>query len=66
VPVAVKDGHGRLVAGGMPDVTLVSFGHFVPAAVGPDDAGLVPDEAMVAHVERNLAAAPLAGFVLEG
>jgi hypothetical protein len=61
--VPVKDDDGGLRPDAIPKVTIVKFTRYGMDDYADDPAGEVE---IVARVERNLAAFPLAGFVLEG
>jgi hypothetical protein len=63
VPVPVRDPGGRLVGASIPSVTITKYAHYGEAETEPDAATEV---AVMAQVERNLRAYPLAGFVAEG
>ncbi len=61
--VAVKDGSGKLLPSAIPSVTFVKSGRYQPV----DSSGAAETEVdLLARIERNLAEAPLAGFVAEG
>jgi hypothetical protein len=63
VPVRVRDAYGRLEGAAMPVVAIAKFGHY---AEHGDVVDPTTEAGILAHVERNLATNPLAGFVAEG
>jgi len=61
--VAVKDGSGNVLPSAIPSVTFVKSGRYQPV----DSSGAAEAEVdLLARIQRNLAEAPLAGFVAEG
>jgi hypothetical protein len=60
--VRVKDGSGDLLPPAIPAVTFVKSGRYQPESSGGDAASEVD---LLARLERNLAEAPLAGFVAD-
>jgi hypothetical protein len=62
-PVTVKDEHGWLLASALPEVRFVKSARYMPAGSDMSDAGEVE---ILARIDKNLADAPLAGFVAEG
>jgi hypothetical protein len=63
VRVAVKDAGGALLDAAIPKVTIVKDGNYTIDDWDDDPAREVD---LLAQLERNLAAHPLAGFVVEG
>lgn len=63
VPVAVRDGAGRLLETAIPSVALVKHGQYGEES---EDVDPTREVAIVSRIERYLRAAPLAGFVAEG
>src|SRR5256712_5858099 len=61
--VPIKDGRGDVLESAIPKVTLVKDGNYTVDDYD-DDASREVD--LLAQIERNLAAHPLAGFVVEG
>jgi hypothetical protein len=61
--VPVKDGSGDLLPTVIPAVTFVKSGRYQPEDSSGDAATEVD---LLARIERNLAEAPLAGFIAEG
>ena len=59
----IKDGRGEVLESAIPKVTLVKDGNYTVDDYD-DDASREVD--LLAQIERNLAAHPLAGFVVEG
>ena len=62
VVVPLKDARGELLASAIPRVTIVKDGNY--AVDDEEDASGEVD--VLAQIDRNLAAYPLAGFVVEG
>lgn len=63
VPVDVKDADGRLLATGIPKVTIVKHARYLPE----DTSGNAESEVdILARIAQNQRDAPLAGFVAEG
>lgn len=66
VEVRTKNDRGELRAMAMPTVSVVKSGTFTDE-VGPDPVTQVsPDPHVIDQIDRNLATAPLSGFVVEG
>jgi hypothetical protein len=63
VRVAIKDARGALLAAAIPKVTIVKDGNYATDDYDEDPAREVD---LLAQIARNLAAHPLAGFVVEG
>jgi hypothetical protein len=63
LPVTVKDEDGWLLASALPEVRFVKSARYMPASTDMSDTGEVE---ILARIEKNLADAPLAGFVAEG
>jgi L-asparaginase len=63
VTVPVKDEHGWLLPSALPEVRFVKSARYLPASADMSDEGEVE---ILARIEKNLADAPLAGFVAEG
>lgn len=63
VRVAIKDARGELLASAIPKVTIVKDGNYTTDDYDDDPSREVD---LLAQIERNLAAHPLAGFVVEG
>ena len=63
VPVTIKDARGDLLEAAIPKVTIVKDGNYTIDDYDDDPAREVD---LLAQIERNLAAHPLAGFVVEG
>jgi hypothetical protein len=63
VPVQVKDSVGDLLGEAIPSVAFVKSGRYQP-----DDSGRSAETEvdLLARIEKNVAGAPLAGFVAEG
>jgi L-asparaginase len=63
VDVQVKDDAGKLLASALPKVTIARYVNY-----GSDDFSDTPDceVEVLARIEKNLTAFPLAGFVAEG
>jgi len=61
--VAVKDSDGSLLPGAIPRVTIVKHARYLPEDTSGDAASEVD---LLARIEKNLRAAPLAGFIAEG
>ncbi len=63
VPVQVKDADGRLLAAAIPHVRIEKTARYLPVApnVSPE-----PEVEILATIDHNLQAFPLAGFVAEG
>jgi len=62
-PVAIKDARGDLVESALPRVAIVKDGNYAEDDHEDDPSRHVD---VLAQIERNLAAHPLAGFVVEG
>jgi hypothetical protein len=63
VAVPIKDAQGALLATAIPQVTIVKHARYLPADTSGEAAAEVD---ILARIEHNLRAAPLAGFVAEG
>ena len=63
VTVPIKDARGDLMESAIPKVTIVKDGNYTIDDYDDDPAREVD---LLAQIERNLAAHPLAGFVVEG
>jgi hypothetical protein len=63
VRVQVKGAAGELLGSAIPTVTFVKTGRYQPKGVPPTE---LPELEILGRIERNLNAAPLAGFVAEG
>lgn len=63
VVVTVRDTDGHLVGAAIPSVRITKYAHYGEAEPDVDAATEV---GVIAQIERNLAAYPLAGFVAEG
>jgi L-asparaginase len=63
IAVPIKDDNGNLIPTAIPKVTLVKHARYLPEDTS-GDAGSEVD--ILARIEKNLRAAPLAGFVAEG
>jgi L-asparaginase len=61
--VAIKDARGGLLESAIPKVTIVKDGNYTTDDYDDDPSREVD---LLAQIERNLAAHPLAGFVVEG
>jgi L-asparaginase len=61
--VTVKDEQGWLLPSALPEVRFVKSARYLPASADMSDEGEVE---ILARIEKNLADAPLAGFVAEG
>jgi L-asparaginase len=61
--VQIKDGRGDLLGSAIPRVTIVKDGNYT---ADDDDEDLAREVDLLAQIARNLAAHPLAGFVVEG
>jgi hypothetical protein len=61
--VPIKDARGDLLEAAMPKVTIVKDGNYTVDDYDDDPSREVD---LLAQIERNLAAHPLAGFVVEG
>ncbi len=61
--VDVKDAQGRLLAGAIPQVSFHKSGRYSPENEG---TGPATEADILARIERNLATAPLSGFIGEG
>ena len=59
----VKDAAGDLLATAIPKVTIVKHARYLPEDTSGDASSEVD---ILARIEKNLRAAPLAGFVAEG
>jgi L-asparaginase len=63
VSVPIKDARGELLEAAIPKVTIVKDGNYTIDDYDDDPSREVD---LLAQIERNLAAHPLAGFVVEG
>ena len=63
VAVSIKDHKGDLLPAAIPKVTLVKHARYLPEDTSGDSNSEVD---ILARIEKNLRAAPLAGFVAEG
>jgi hypothetical protein len=63
ISVSVKSSGGNLLATAIPKVTIVKHARYMPEETSGDAGGEVD---ITARIEKNLHAAPLAGFVAEG
>jgi hypothetical protein len=63
VQVPIKDARGELLESAIPKVTIVKDGNYTTDDYDEDPSREVD---LLAQIERNLAAYPLAGFVVEG
>ena len=63
IAVAIKDAEGDLLADAIPKVTIVKHARYLPEDTSGDATAEVD---ILARIERNLHAAPLAGFIAEG
>jgi hypothetical protein len=63
IAVAIKDGAGNLLSTAIPTVTIVKHARYLPEDTSGDASAEVD---ILARIEKNLRAAPLAGFVAEG
>jgi hypothetical protein len=63
VHVTIKDARGDLLEAAIPKVTIVKDGNYATDDYDDDPSREVD---LLAQIERNLAAHPLAGFVVEG
>jgi len=61
--VPIKDARGELLDSAIPKVTIVKDGNYT---TDDYDEDLAREVDLLAQIERNLAAHPLAGFVVEG
>jgi L-asparaginase len=61
--VPIKDGRGGVLESAIPKVTIVKDGNYT---VDDDDDDPSREVDLLAQIERNVAAHPLAGFVVEG
>ncbi len=61
--VSIKDGRGDVLESAIPKVTIVKDGNYTVDDYDDDPSREVD---LLAQIERNLAAHPLAGFVVEG
>src|SRR2546427_521036 len=61
--VSIKDGRGDVLESAIPKVTIVKDGNYT---VDDYDDDVSREVDLLAQIERNLAAHPLAGFVVEG
>ena len=62
-PLRVKDDRGWLLASALPEVRFVKSARYMPVGPEMSEAGEVE---ILARIEKNLADAPLGGFVAEG
>lgn len=63
IAIAVKDPNGNMLARAIPKVTIVKHARYLPDDTSGDASSEVD---ILARIEKNLRAAPLAGFVAEG
>ena len=63
ISVGVKDSDGNLLATAIPTVTIVKHARYLPEDTSGDASSEVD---ILARIEKNLRAAPLAGFIAEG
>jgi hypothetical protein len=63
VVVAIKDDGDELISAAIPTVTIVKHARYLPEDTSGDASSEVD---ILARIEKNLRAAPLAGFVAEG
>jgi L-asparaginase len=63
VRVRIKDAHGDLLEAAIPKVTIVKDGNYTVDDYDDDPSREVD---LLAQIDRNLSAHPLAGFVVEG
>ena len=63
IRIAIKNDDGSLVASAIPKVTIVKHARYLPDDTSGDASAEVD---ILARIEKNLRAAPLAGFVAEG
>ena len=63
IPVTIKDADGNLLPTAIPKVTIVKHARYLPEDTSGDASSEVD---ILARIENNLHAAPLAGFVAEG
>jgi len=63
IEVQIKDAQGDLLGTAIPKVTIVKHARYLPEDTSGDASSEVD---ILARIEKNLRAAPLAGFVAEG
>jgi hypothetical protein len=63
IAVSVKDAEGELLPSAIPTVTIVKHARYLPEDTSGDASSEVD---ILARMEKNLRAAPLAGFIAEG
>jgi L-asparaginase len=63
ISVPIKDREGNLLPSAIPTVTIVKHARYLPEDTSGDANAEVD---VLARIEKNLRAAPLAGFVAEG
>ncbi|HVO96406.1 MAG TPA: asparaginase domain-containing protein, partial [Terriglobales bacterium] len=63
IAVAIKGAEGNLLSSAIPKVTIVKHARYLPEDTSGDASSEVD---ILARIENNLRAAPLAGFVAEG
>jgi len=63
IAVSVKDAEGELLPTAIPTVTIVKHARYLPDDTSGDASSEVD---ILARIEKNLRAAPLAGFIAEG
>jgi hypothetical protein len=63
IAVSVKDAEGELLPSAIPTVTIVKHARYLPEDTSGDASSEVD---ILARIEKNLRAAPLAGFIAEG
>jgi L-asparaginase len=63
IAVSVKDAEGKLLPAAIPTVTIVKHARYLPEDTSGDASSEVD---ILARIEKNLRAAPLAGFIAEG
>ena len=63
IAVSVKDPEGGLLPSAIPTVTIVKHARYLPEDTSGDASSEVD---ILARIEKNLRAAPLAGFIAEG
>ena len=63
ISVPIKDREGKLLPSAIPKVTIVKHARYLPEDTSGDANAEVD---ILARIEKNLRAAPLAGFVAEG
>ena len=63
IAVSVKDAEGELLPTAIPTVTIAKHARYLPEDTSGDASSEVD---ILARIEKNLCAAPLAGFIAEG